>query len=38
VEASAAPYTVTRMVDGYERLLDRILARNIETADVRATA
>jgi glycosyltransferase involved in cell wall biosynthesis len=38
VEASAAPYTVTRMVDGYERLLDRILAGNIETADVRATA
>lgn len=38
VEASAAPYTVTRMVDGYERLLDRILAGDAETVDVRATA
>jgi glycosyltransferase involved in cell wall biosynthesis len=38
VESSAAPYTVTRMVDGYERLLDRILAGQAETADVRATA
>jgi len=38
VEASAAPYTVTRMVDGYERLLDRILAGNVETVNVRATA
>lgn len=38
VEASAAPYTVTRMVDGYERLLDRILAGAAEAVDARATA
>lgn len=38
VEASAAPYTVTRMVDGYERLLDRILAGEADTVEVRATA